>query len=93
MLLGIVCCMAHMDAQITRLICHYSAGRGISKSYASKLLTGNGDTVTRMLRGMSLTGRRAEKIIATASRCWPDDISWPDGIPRPSPTSTPKEVA
>ena len=81
--------MVHSDRLLITLIRSYAAARGISVSYASRLLTGSGDTVDRVSGGMSITGRRAETILRRASERWPAGLPWPDGIPRPA--STPGE--
>ena len=67
------------------LIRSFAATRGLSVSYASRLLTGSGDTVDRVAAGASITARRAETILRRASERWPDGRAWPDGIPRPAP--------
>jgi len=68
---------------IVALIRAWAVGRGVSVSTASRLLSGSGDTVDRMERGMSLTARRAAAIIQKASDHWPTDLEWPPEIPRP----------
>ena len=78
--------MVHADRVIVSLIRRYATGREISVSYASRLITGSGDTVDRIVRGTSLTARRAERIRQRASERWPEDLEWPRGIPRPAPT-------
>ena len=77
--------MVHNDEIVADLIRAYAAGHGYSVTYASRLLTGSGDTVSRMERGTSLTARRAAHIIQNASDHWPDDLVWPADIPRPEP--------
>ena len=67
-----------VDQQITALIRSFAASRNISVSYASMLLTGSGDTVKRIEGGMSLTGRRAERIVERAVRLWPAGVPWPE---------------
>ena len=67
------------------LIRSYAAARGLSVSYASRLLTGSGDTVDRVGAGASVTARRAETILRRASERWPAGRAWPAGIPRPAP--------
>ena len=57
----------------------------LSVSYASRLLTGSGDTVDRVTAGASITARRAETILRRASQNWPADRAWPADIPRPAP--------
>ena len=76
--------MVHSDRLLVTLIRTYAAARGISVSYASRLLTGSGDTVDRIAAGMSVTARRAEAILGRASDRWPPGLPWPAGIPRPA---------
>ena len=84
--------MVNSDASLVTLIRTYAAARRISDSYASKILTGSGDTLDRMVRDrMSLTARRSEKIIRRASNLWPKNAEWPSDIPRPAPTAVPGE--
>ena len=77
--------MVHSDRLLITLIRSYAAARGISVSYASRLLTGSGDTVDRVTAGASITARRAETILRRASQRWPDGRAWPTDIPRPAP--------
>ena len=77
--------MVHGDRLLITLVGAYAAARGISVSYASRLLTGSGDTVDRIAAGMSITARRAETIVRRASDNWPAGRTWPAGIPRPAP--------
>ena len=69
---------------LVTLIRSYAAARGLSVSYASRLLTGSGDTVDRVSAGASITARRAETILRRASEGWPAGLDWPAGIPRPA---------
>ncbi|MDE0050434.1 MAG: hypothetical protein OXO52_11650 [Rhodospirillales bacterium] len=77
--------MVHGDELLITLIRSFAAARGISVSYASRLLTGSGDTVDRVAQGASITARRAETILRRASERWPPGRDWPAGIPRPAP--------
>lgn len=79
------CVMVHGDELLITLIRSFAAACGISVSYASRLLTGSGDTVDRVAAGASITARRAETILRRASERWPDSHPWPAGIPRPAP--------
>ncbi len=76
--------MVHSDRLLVTLIRDFAAARGLSVSYASRLLTGSGDTVERVNGGMSITGRRAETILRRASESWPAGLAWPAGLPRPA---------
>ena len=77
--------MVHNDRLLVTLIHAFAAARGLSVSYASRLLTGSGDTVDRVTAGASITARRAETILRRASQSWPADRAWPADIPRPEP--------
>ena len=76
--------MVHSDQLLVTLIHAFAEARGLSVSYASRLLTGSGDTVDRVTAGASITARRAERILSRASQSWPDGCAWPAGIPRPA---------
>ncbi len=78
--------MVHADAQIKHLVEAFAAAHGIAASYSSRILTGSGGTLNRISGGMSLTSRRAAKIVQGASNNWPADLAWPSDIPRPDPT-------
>lgn len=77
--------MVHSDRLLVSLIHAFADARGLSVSYASRLLTGSGDTVDRVTAGASITARRAETILRRAAQTWPADRAWPAGIPRPAP--------
>ena len=77
--------MVHSDRLLVTLIHAFADARGLSVSYASRLLTGSGDTVDRVTAGASITARRAETILRRASQSWPADRAWPAGIARPVP--------
>jgi len=80
-----ICAMVHSDRLLVTLIHEFADARGLSVSYASRLLTGSGDTVDRVSAGASVTARRAETILRRASQKWPADRAWPAGISRPAP--------
>ena len=76
--------MVHSDQLLVTLIHAFADARNLSVSYASRLLTGSGDTVDRVTAGASITARRAETILRRASQNWPADRAWPADIPRPA---------
>ena len=80
--------MVRNDLMILQLIHLYSARRNISVSYASRILTGSGDTARRIGGGMSMTARRANDVLQRASDLWPEGAKWPADIPRPTPNPT-----
>ena len=75
----------HSDQLLVTLIHAFADARSLSVSYASRLLTGSGDTVDRVTAGASITARRAETILRRASQNWPADRAWPADILRPAP--------
>ena len=86
--------MVHGDAVIVDLIRQLSAERRQSESYVSLLVSGSGDTIKRITcDGMSLTGRRAERITRELSRLWPEHLEWPLDVPRPEPSPAPASEA
>ena len=79
--------MVHGDDGVVRLIKAYANARSVSDSTASLRATGSGDTVSRIGRGMSLTFRRAARIVRWLSDNWPASTEWPADIPRPAPAA------
>ena len=84
--------MVHNDQLLITLIRSFAEARGLSVSYASRLLTGSGDTVDRVAAGASITARRAETIVRRAAQNWPADRAWPADIPRPAPACEEQET-
>lgn len=75
---------------IAALITKLAEVRGWELSYAAKMASGSGDTLSRIAGGIGLTIRRANAIIARCSDLWPEGHDWPSDIPRPQKT---KDVA
>lgn len=69
---------------IAALITKLAEARGWELSYAAKMASGSGDTLTRIAGGIGLTIRRANAIIMRCSELWPEGCDWPSDIPRPS---------
>ena len=78
-----LCTIATMmmtDDQIASLIRDLATARGWSESYAARRATGSGDTLDRIERGVSLTMRRANRVMVNIARLWPDDQPMPQSI-------------
>lgn len=92
--------MVHIEANygtriataVLGLLRTYAEVKGLSGSYASRILTGSGQTLKRLEGGGSLTPARAARIVATASHHWPMGVDWPAGISRPESQITHSEV-
>jgi hypothetical protein len=69
---------------IARLIENLAEVRGWELTYAAKMASGSGDTLTRIAGGIGLTLRRANAIVARCDELWPEGRAWPSDIPRPS---------
>lgn len=80
-----------MDEAVICLLEIYARETGLAETYVCRLLTGSGDTLSRMRGGMSMTGRRANRVIQAVSDHWPADLDWPADISRPAPR--PKDEA
>ena len=74
------------DTRIAAMLRSCAAAAGMSESYVARLASGSGDTLTRLDGGMSLTARRAGRIVQWLSDHWPLDAEWPADIPRPAPS-------
>ena len=86
--------MVHVNADadrvaaeaVRRIIQAYARGRGLSESYASRRLSGSGETLRRLAKdGATLASRRAAAILQAASNEWPPRLPWPASIRRPAP--------
>ena len=76
--------MVHSDRLLVALIHAFADARGLSVSYASRLLTGSGDTVDRVTAGASITARRAETILRRAvAEPGPPTAPGPQAFPAP----------
>ena len=63
----------------------YADHRDLTMSTVSNYMGGSGDTLARLERGCDITSRRLERFLTWFAAHWPDDLDWPDGIPRPAP--------
>lgn len=71
------------ETDIANLIRQLAEARGWSVSHASRMASGNGDTVARIDGGIGMTLRRAAKIVERIDELWPADLPWPSDVPRP----------
>ena len=72
------------ESNIASLIEKLAAARGWEPSYAARMASGSGDTLSRLAGGIGLTIRRANAIIVRCSELWPEGHDWPADIPRPA---------
>ena len=71
---------------ILKLLAAHSNSTGLAQSTISTYASGSGDYLGRLKDGkVSITERRATKIIQWFSDNWPVDAFWPHDIPRPAP--------
>ena len=63
--------MMEHEQVVASLIRSFGAARGVAVTTASRLLTGNGDTIARLDRGGALTSARAAAIARRARELWP----------------------
>lgn len=71
---------------IAKLIQGLAEARGWEPTYAARMASGSGDTLSRIQGGIGLTIRRANAIIQRCSELWPDGTPWPSDIQRPEKT-------
>lgn len=64
----------------------YAAHTHRSRKTVSRLATGSGETITRLIAGHTITLRRLSRAMQYLSNNWPPGLAWPADIPRPLPT-------
>lgn len=60
-----------------------SAHRGLKLSTVSTYAAGDGKFFGSLKSGSGCTIRRAENVLNWFHENWPDDLAWPQDIPRP----------
>ena len=66
------------------LIETYAAAKGISPSHVSTMQFSSGSKYRELKEGRDITVGRLEAAVAWFDANWPDDVPWPEGLPRPS---------
>ena len=84
--------MNSTQEQIRRLCERYCAVRQIALTTLAKQAVGSSTFFDRLEIGR-VTLRSVDRLIHFVSRVWPDEITWPTDIPRPSPDAAPNSPA
>lgn len=61
----------------------YAAWRGVTHWRVSVLVGCGGGFFARLRSGKGCTVRTAQRVVEWFSENWPDDLPWPEGVPRP----------
>jgi hypothetical protein len=69
---------------LTRLIDRFTAATEISKSAIGVNALNDHKWVGRALGGASFSVRSYDRVIGYLAANWPDEVDWPESIPRPS---------
>ena len=77
---------------LMRIAALYSKSRNVTMATLGTYAAGDGKFFPRLSEGR-VTIRRAERVLQWFSDHWLADTTWPSDIPRPTPSSTPKEAA
>ena len=83
-----------MDCKSIICLVHaYSRHTGLTTRTVSTYAAGSGDFCDRLEAGRDLTTRRAARVAQWLSDHWPDDLAWPNDIPRPEPSPDRRDAA
>ena len=80
--------MPRMAIHIVKLIELLAQARNLSPRTIARYATGSGDMYDRLVAGCDMTIRRATRVTQWFSDHWPEDLDWPEDIPRPAPRRT-----
>lgn len=69
---------------LTTLAHAYAAHTGLALSTVSTRVANDGKFFRRLDEGAGVTVGRANRIMRWFCVNWPEDLEWPQGIPRPS---------
>ena len=61
----------------------YADRKGYKLSTVSRHASGSGDTLKHLQTGSTITTRRYGQVLQWFSDHWPEDLDWPDDVPRP----------
>ncbi|MDR7232798.1 hypothetical protein J2X45_003908 [Caulobacter sp. BE264] len=79
-----------MEADLKRHILACAAALSAHRKQAlvtiSRLATGDWRFFDRIESGCSFTARKYDATMAWFSANWPEDLAWPDDVPRPATT-------
>jgi hypothetical protein len=59
--------------------------QGVTHWAISMRLAGRGDLFSKLERGADVRMGTYERLLRKFSACWPEDLAWPEGVPRPDP--------
>ena len=71
-------------AYLVTLVELFAEHTGRSAGTVSRLATGSGDTIVRLRRGSTITGRRIDRALRYLSDNWPEDLPWPNRTDEPA---------
>lgn len=78
-----------MSAEIiTKLAETYIAHTGLKETTVSSYAMNDGKRLTAIRKdGADVTSRRFNRVLQWFSTNWPEDLEWPQSIPRPAPST------
>lgn len=74
---------ANPATAVLALAKRYASARGLALSTVSLRCAHQGRFLKRLQDGAGVTPRRATEIVGWFSAHWPQNLEWPDEIPRP----------
>ena len=75
--------MTHREVLLTLFECYCQRAK-LSQARVSTLVFNHGGRIARIRAGRDFTVGSYERALRWFSDQWPEELSWPEGIPRPS---------
>ena len=75
--------MTHREVLLTLFECYCRRAK-LSQARVSTLVFNHGGRIARIRAGRDFTVGSYERALRWFSDQWPEELSWPEGIPRPS---------
>lgn len=72
--------------QLLRAITAYCNHKKLSERYVSDIIFSSNTAVLRLRKNSGITLRNYEKAMEWLTSNWPEDLTWPDGVQRYTPT-------
>lgn len=77
---------------IMAVIAAYCDHTGLKRTALSGLLTNDNTFIGRVDKGAGFTVSIYDRVMGSLSALWPDDLDWPEDVPRPEPAALKPEV-
>lgn len=83
----------NMRGQLLAVTDRYGEALGIGRKRVSTIVLNRGSKLDDIAEGGDITTGIFERAMQWLSNNWPEEVSWPHGVPRPVPASKIPEAA